>query len=103
MGRVLNSLALALGMTVGTNALAEGFVGVPTGWKLESYGAAYVVLWHTPTPCSNGMLTLNSTSTLTEHNRLYATVMAAKMANAQMFVYYEQKGEACVIVSFGLV
>jgi hypothetical protein len=36
------------------------------------------------------------------HNRLYATVLAAKSANISMFIIYEIKDNYCFITSFGL-
>jgi hypothetical protein len=101
MLKFIGIAALAFGLM--SNACAAGFVGVPTGWKLESYGANAVALWNTPSSCGNGALGLPSTATAIDHNRLYATVMAAKLGNAQMFVYYEPKDNACIITSFGLI
>jgi hypothetical protein len=92
----------ALALVLSTNVSAAGFSGVPTGWKLESYGANGVVLWYTPSTCGNGQLLLPAGSTVTDHNRLYATVLAAKSANISMFIIYEIKDNYCFITSFGL-
>lgn len=92
----------ALILAASSNASAEGFKAVPTGWRLESYGATGVVLWHTPSTCSNGQLMLPAGSSVADHNRLYATVMAAKTANLSMFIYYEMRENVCSIISYGL-
>jgi hypothetical protein len=74
---------------------------VPTDWKVESYGATSVVLWFTSSPCENGLLKLPATATAAENNRLYATVMTAKLTKSPMFVRYEPSQE-CTIASFGM-
>lgn len=93
----------AFALTASQNTFAEGFSGMPAGWKLESYGTSSVVLWNTPSTCSGGVVTLPGEATVTDHNRLYATVMAAKVAKAEMFIYYEQVGANCIIKSFGFI
>ncbi|MGJ9418326.1 hypothetical protein ACHAC9_11245 [Massilia sp. CMS3.1] len=92
----------ALAISLSPNVFGAGFSEVPTAWKLESYGATVVVLWHTPSTCANGGLGLPGGSTVAEHNRLYATVMTAKTAKIPMFIYYEQRDAQCIITSFGL-
>lgn len=99
MRKIFGFLFLALAASA--NVSAAGFTGVPTGWKLESYGATSVHLWYTPSVCASGSLGLPAGSTVTDHNRLYATVMAAKLANKEMFIYYEPRDNDCVITSFG--
>jgi len=91
----------ALALCANTSAMAGGFEGVPTDWKLESYGTNGVVVWFAGTPCSNGQLNLPPTATVTDHNRFYATVMAAKLASAKMFVYYDD-AKNCAIISYGM-
>ena len=83
-------------------AASAGFVGVPTMWRLESYGEKNVVLWFTPSKCANGKITLPSTATTVEHNRFYATIMAAKISNAPIFVFYDDAIDGCPIISYGL-
>ena len=76
--------------------------GVPTAWRVESYSEKNVVVWGTPSKCSSGMVTLPSTATTAEYNRLYATIMAAKMAQSNVFFYYDDSTPNCTIISFGL-
>ncbi len=75
---------------------------VPTAWKVESYGEKAVVLWFTPSTCASGQLVLPLTATAIEHNRLYGTVMAAKISGKKIFVMYERVDDACVLLSYGL-
>lgn len=83
-------------------ARADGFSEIPTKWRVESYGANGVVLWHTPSTCNTGQIVLFSNATLADHNRLYATVLAAKASNLSVFIYYTNNSGVCVITSFGL-
>ena len=76
--------------------------GVPTAWQIESYGEKGVTLWFTPSKCANGHIALPSTATTVDHNRLYATIMAAKMAQAKVFIFYDDSTTNCTIVSYGL-
>lgn len=83
-------------------AQAQNFVAIPTNWQVESYSAQSVVLWYTPATCTNGEMFLPSTATATDHNRLYATVIAGKSANLPVFVWYTVNSQSqCVITSFG--
>lgn len=81
---------------------AESFSEIPSKWRLESYGATGVVLWTTPATCGNGQIFLPSTATLSDHNRLYATVSTAKAAGLKVFIYYSNDSGICTIVSYGL-
>ena len=83
-------------------AYADGFTVVPTGWRLESYGASNVVLWYTPSSCSSGQIVLPGSATQAEHNRLYATVMTGKAAGLKVFINYTAASGVCTIISFGL-
>jgi hypothetical protein len=100
----MKKFALALSLfALSTAASAVSVVNaVPTTWKLESYGEKGAVLWFAGSTCVNGQLTLPGTATTTDHNRFYATVMAAKVSASKMFVYYDVVGANCVIVSYGL-
>lgn len=84
-------------------ALAEtrSVEGVPTGWRLESYGEKTVALWHTPSACTNGFISLPAGASAIEHNRLYATILAAKMAKEKIFIYYNFEAGNCTIISYG--
>ncbi len=96
------ALALATFMLASGAASAASVVAIPTGWKLESYGEKGVALWGTGSPCTNGQILLPGTATITDHNRLYATVMAAKISASKVFVYYDVVGAQCIVTSFGL-
>ena len=75
---------------------------VPTGWLVQNYVPGSVVLWFTPSNCPSGLLQLPASATASDHARLYSTVMAAKLTNSKMFLYYESSGGSCQISSFGL-
>jgi hypothetical protein len=93
----------ALAASIPASATSIYIVGVPTGWLLESYGATAVTLWQTPSICQNGLLRLPSNASVADNNRLYSTVMAAKLSNARMFIYYDNTAAGCDIISFGLM
>ena len=99
---MLRKCILILLLGTGLNVHAAGFEGIPTTWKLESYGEKSVTLWYTPSTCPNGQLTLSPTATLAEHNRLYATILAAKAGNLRLFFYYDETRIGCPITSFGM-
>lgn len=75
---------------------------VPNTWKLESYNEKGVTLWHTQATCPSGLMGLPTAATVADHNRLYSTVMAAKLSNSKMFVMYENVNSVCTIISYGL-
>jgi hypothetical protein len=60
------------------------------------------VLWNTGSTCHGGLLTLPEGSELSVHNRLFALITAAKLANAKVFVHYDDATPNCTISSFGL-
>jgi hypothetical protein len=98
----MKKLALLLLALTGSVQAATTIHVVPTTWKLESYSAQSVVIWYAGSNCGNGVLTLPSTATQIDHNRLYATVAAAKLANSKMFVIYDETSPSCAIISYGL-
>ena len=48
------------------------------------------------------MLSLPSTATATDANRLYATIVTAKNLGTKVFVYYDNSDPYCAISSFGV-
>jgi hypothetical protein len=74
---------------------------VPTAWRLQNYANDNIVLWYTGSSCTNGSLGSDNLS-LNDKSRLYATVMSAKLSNANMYVYYIVNGSTCEIESFGM-
>jgi hypothetical protein len=72
----------------------------PSSWKLENYIGDSVVLWGTPSPCPPGQLILPGTATADDKKRLWAVVLAAKVAEQPVFVRYDTL--TCVIQSFGM-
>ena len=71
-------------------------------WRLESYSEKSVVLWFTPSKCTDGKITLPSTTSTVEYNRFYATMMAAKIAKAPVYIYYDDAVDGCPVISYGL-
>jgi hypothetical protein len=74
---------------------------VPTAWLLQNYLPSNVVLWFTGSSCASGMLALPPSATAADQQRLYATVLAAKLSNSKIFVYYDDSTPSCFITSFG--
>lgn len=84
-------------------AIAEGRAletATATNWILENYTAGSVVIWQSGAICTgtDQNLHLNGASTSTI-NRLYATIVLAKIANARIFIRYTDS--TCTIDSFG--
>jgi hypothetical protein len=73
---------------------------VPTDWLVQNYVPGSVVLWFTGSSCAGGSLVLPANATPSDHARLYATIMSAKISGAKIFVYYDNT-DACKITSFG--
>ena len=88
-------------------AAVVSMVAVPNAWRMETYvgaaGGNNVMLWFTGSPCTNGSLQMSSPSEQ-DKNRLWATVMAAKLANRRMFVYFDNANApaSCPMISFGM-
>jgi hypothetical protein len=98
------AVGAVLAATLGTaNATLVFLSAIPNAWRLQDYagqtGTGNLVLWFTGSTCTNGQLMINA-STEQEKNRLWSTVMAAKVANRHMFVYYDDA--TCLISSFGM-
>ena len=75
---------------------------IPSAWRLENYPGDNVVVWFPPSTCANGMLSFPSTATIADRNRFFALILAAKLANAQMFVMFDSTVASCPILSFGM-
>jgi hypothetical protein len=77
---------------------------IPTGWRLENYpgntGANGVTLWFTGSPCVNGQLQLPANASSDDANRLWSTIISAKMANRAVGINYSKSGNSCTITSF---
>jgi hypothetical protein len=71
------------------------------GWILENYTpGGLVVIWYTGAKCANSSQNIVlSNPSAGEVNRLWATVAAAKISGAKIFVWYNTAD--CNIVSFG--
>ena len=84
------------------NAAEAMLTAVPTAWRLQQYinsGGTAETVWYTGSPCGSGNLSLG-TATEAEKNRFWALVMAAKLSNHSIFVFYETTN--CTITSFGM-
>lgn len=86
------------------NANSIGMTANPSSWRLQNYIPGGVAVYYTGSPCTSGSLELNSTSQTDDKNRFYATVMAAKLSNRSMYVYYDSTNAPyhCIINSFGI-
>lgn len=102
MKKILSGLFLMASVLGNANAGIVAFSAVPTGWRIESYGAVTVMLWHTPSKCVNGQMTLPGNTPSAEHSRLFGTIMAAKLANKAVFIHYHDDLPGCPIYSYGM-
>lgn len=87
-------------------AAVVSIVAIPNAWRLETYvggTGTNVVLWFTGSPCTNGGIQMSNPSEQ-DKNRLWATVLAAKLANRRMFVYFDNTNapSSCPMISFGM-
>jgi hypothetical protein len=85
-------------------AAAKSIGSVPTSWRLENYtntGSGNVVAWFAGSSCSQGKLTLGDVD-VSQKNRFWATIMTAKAAGKNVFVYYDDATPECKIISFGM-
>jgi len=82
-------------------AAAVQISAVPTGWRLENYPGDYVAVWFTPSPCASGQLSFPSTTSSADKNRFWALVLAAKLSQKPIFVFYDDQTPNCTIYSFG--
>jgi hypothetical protein len=96
--------SLLLGLPMAAAAAYTQISDVPTNWRLENYPGGPVQLWFTPSPCTNGGMTLPVGATPADMNRLWALILAAKLSNRKVFVYYDNASvpASCPIVSFGM-
>jgi hypothetical protein len=44
---------------------------IPTGWKIENYIGDVIDLWWTPSPCTNGQMTLPANASADDKKRLW--------------------------------
>lgn len=74
------------------------FEEVPTNWRLQVYVGEGPVIWYTPTSC-NGRLEVAHMSP-SEQDKLWALVLAAKLANHRVGIEYYVQGTGCFIRSY---
>ena len=77
---------------------------VPTSWRLQNYVGDNVATWFTGSAYTNGRLTLDANASMEDKNRYWATLMATKLANKSVVVYYEDSvaPDHCLITSYFL-
>jgi hypothetical protein len=98
------TVAISGALLGNAQATPIGMIGSMNGWRVENYANDQVVIWFASTPCTNGQLTFPSTFTKSDLNRFWATVTAAKVSGAKMFLYYDNANApvSCPVISFGL-
>lgn len=104
MKRALGLLLVFFGFHAGAAAAMVQMSDVPTTWRLENYPGGVVTVWFTPSPCTNGGLNFPPNTTLADVNRFWSLILAAKLSNRKVFVYYDNASApaSCPIVSFGM-
>jgi hypothetical protein len=75
---------------------------VPSGWIIQNYVPNGVVLFNTGSPCMWGGLYFPPNAVQADYDRLWALILAAKIAAQQVIVYWYTSGSNCYISSFGL-
>jgi len=82
---------------------AETYISaVPTSWRLQNYIPDTPRLYFSGSDCGPySMLAMPTNATKADRDRLYNTIMAAKLTKKPVFIYYEST--TCTINSFGLL
>jgi len=82
---------------------AEVYISaVPTNWRLQNYIPDTLAIYFSSSSCApNGYLLMPANATKADRDRLYNTIMAAKLAKRPVFILYEST--TCTINSFGLL
>jgi hypothetical protein len=72
--------------------------------RLQNFEPDFVVVSFTGSTCTNGSLVFPSTATAGDRNRLWATVLAAKLSNRNIFFGYDNTSVpgSCIITNFGV-
>ncbi|MGR4867066.1 hypothetical protein [Caulobacter sp. LARHSG274] len=92
-------VAICAAAAFATPAFAGSIEEFPTGWRLQNYNGAYVVVFFTgASDCTMGSIRM--TGTADDVNRFWSTVLAAKLANRKLGVIYSGGGSSCVVDSF---
>jgi len=105
-GLLIGATATIAGMCA-SSASAQTLLsvsGVPSAWILQNYVPNQVWLYYTgaPSPCVNGGLSFPSTAVQADQDRLWAMIIAAKIAAQPVIVYYTVSGSSCFISSYVL-
>ena len=96
--------SLLLGMSLSANAALQVISAVPTNWRLQNYSGSVAAVYFTGSPCTSGALTFSTGSTQADANRFWSLILAAKLSNHSVFVYYDDSSAPglCQINSFGM-
>jgi hypothetical protein len=101
MKKIISILLLC--MLSAAQAATVSIVAVPTSWRLENYaGNSVVSAWFTGSSCTNGVLTFPSQATAADKNRFWALVLAAKLTQKAIFVFYDDAIGGCQMISYGM-
>ncbi len=101
MGRMaISALAiLAAAQATAAGAATVGLTLIPNAWILENYPGNQVKVWTNGTTGACARLNLNSSWTTDDRSRFWSTVMTGKVAQKNIFVYYDDT--SCELFSFG--
>ncbi len=82
------------------SAASIGLTLVPNAWILENYSGNEVTVWTNGTTGACARLHLDTAWTSDDRNRFWSTIMTGKIAQKNVFVYYDDV--SCRLISFGL-
>lgn len=92
--------AFAVALAGASSASAEEImIESPTNWRLQNYVNNNVVIWFTNSGCPSGHLVFPG-ATADDLNRLWSTVLAAKLGGRNIGVSFNKTGDSCQITSF---
>jgi hypothetical protein len=98
---ILTTLALLSSFSLQAES---NVVGVPTGWMMESGGGA-MDFYNTGSKSSGSVDTCNgrlraSIMPLDEKDRLWSTILAAKISKQSIRVFYDENSDDCNVIRF---
>ena len=75
---------------------------VPTEWVIENSMGGFINAYNTGTSCPGGRLRLHTDVTEGDKNRFWSTIMAAKLSNKSVTVWYDPNLADCQLMRFRL-
>lgn len=101
LAAIVSVAMAAVALTSATPAVAAEQVMIESAaaWRLQNYVNNNVVIWFTSSGCPTGQLVFPGATT-DDLNRLWSTVLSAKIAHRSVGISFNKIGDSCQINSF---